>query len=513
MPLAQAPAAIIPRMAKGKGITTREDNYSEWYMDIVQQANLAEHSVVRGCMVIKPHGYRMWELMQGALDRMFKETGHQNAYFPLLIPKSFLSREAEHVEGFATECAVVTHHRLKSGPDGMEVDPDAKLEEEYVIRPTSETIIWDSYRKWIQSHRDLPLKINQWANVMRWELRPRLFLRTAEFLWQEGHTAHATYEDAEEEAKIIHDIYRKFAEDWLAVPVMAGVKSKTETFAGADHTYTIEAMTQDLKAIQAGTSHHLGQNFAKAFDVTYQNKEGQRELVWATSWGVSTRLIGTLIMAHSDDSGLIAPPRIAPVQVAIIPIGRGDDLERVIKRAEDLADDIKAQTWSHESLRVTVDDRDKSPGFKFNDWELHGACLRIELGPRDLEAGQCVFASRLGGDKITLPLDEVAAKLPAMLEAQQNELYDRAMKMREANTHRIDTWDEFKAQFKGDGGGGFVLAHWDGTEETEKRINEETKATIRLIPETPLAPGDDEPGECILTGRPSERRVVFAKAY
>ncbi len=499
-----------------KGITSREENYSEWYTDLVQKAGLADYSAVRGCMVIRPHGYAMWELMQSGLDRMFKETGHVNAYFPLFIPKSFMSREAEHVEGFAKECAVVTHHRLMNDPNGggVIVDPDSKLEEELIVRPTSETVIWNSYKKWIQSYRDLPLLINQWANVVRWEMRTRLFLRTAEFLWQEGHTAHATYDEAEQEALTILDIYRTFAEEYLCVPVVYGLKSKNETFPGADHTYCIEALTQDLRVIQAGTSHHLGQNFAKAFDVTFQTADGKLDHVWATSWGVSTRLIGTLIMVHSDDNGLVAPPRIAPVQVAIVPIGRGEQLEAVEAKADELAGHIRTSGWMGEPIRVNVDKREKmSPGFKFNDWELRGACLRVELGPRDLEAGQCVVASRLGGEKVTCSLDQVSDVIQEQLDSFQKTLFDRARDFRNANTKRVDTWDEFKETFGGEGGAGFVLAHWDGTPETEERIAEETKATIRCIPMVPFVPEDEEPGTCILTGKPSQRRVVFGKAY
>jgi len=492
-----------------EGITPRAENYAEWYNDLVKRAGLADNSVVRGCMVIKPHGYAIWEFMQRALDDMFKATGHVNAYFPLLIPKSFLSREAEHVEGFAKECAVVTHYRLKDTEDGVGVDPEARLEEELIIRPTSETIIWHSYKNWIQSYRDLPLLINQWANVMRWERRPRLFLRTAEFLWQEGHTAHATFEEAEQEALTILDIYRRFAEEWMAVPVVAGIKSEGEKFPGAHHTYTIEAMTQDLRAIQAGTSHHLGQNFAKAFDVTFQTSEGKLDHVYATSWGVSTRLIGTLLMVHSDDQGLVLPPRLAPVQVVIIPIGRGEQRVAVDQAANDLAGQLRSQ-----GLRVHVDMRDReSPGFKFADWELKGACLRVELGPRDLEAGQCVIARRDQEEKQTLALTEVAARAQAELDAMQANLFAKALAMREANTRRVDTWEEFRASFAGEGGGGFVVAHWDGTQETEDAIAEACGATIRCIPQTPLDPKDSEPGACVYSGKPSARRVVFAKAY
>ncbi len=502
-------------MSGGKGITPRAENYSQWYVDIVQKADLADYSAVRGCMVIKPHGYAMWEHMQGALDRMFKETGHVNAYFPLFIPKSFLAREAAHIEGFAKECAVVTHHRLKADPDhGIIVDPEAKLEEELIVRPTSETIIWNTYKGWIQSWRDLPLLINQWANVVRWEMRPRLFLRTAEFLWQEGHTAHATAAEAEEEALRMLGVYRDFMVDWLRVPVVTGPKSESEKFAGAAHTYTLEALTQDLRAIQAGTSHNLGQSFAKAFDVTFQTAEGKLEHVWATSWGVSTRMVGMLIMSHSDDQGLVAPPRVAPVQVVIVPIGRGEGLEAATAKCRELEAELKKTVWMDHPIRVKLDDRDKlSPGFKFNEWELKGACLRIELGPRDLEAGHCLLASRLGGDKKEVALADVAQAVAAGLDEINEALFARALAHREAHTKRVETWEEFKKCFDGEGGGGFVLAHWDGTPETEARIVEETKATIRCMPQPPLNPGDEEPGKCVLTGAPSARRVVFAKSY
>jgi len=505
-------------MANNLGITPRSENYSEWYNDLVLKADLADHSAVRGCMVIKPHGYALWELMQRALDDMFKATGHVNAYFPLFIPKSFFEREAEHVEGFAKECAVVTHHRLKPGPDGkgLIVDPDAKLEEELIVRPTSETVIWNTYSKWIQSYRDLPLLINQWANVVRWEMRTRLFLRTAEFLWQEGHTAHATYDEAEEEAMTILNVYRRFAEEWMAVPVLTGLKSEGEKFAGADHTYCIEALTQDLRAIQAGTSHHLGQNFAKAFGTQFQSKEGKLEYVYATSWGVSTRLIGALIMAHSDDKGFLCPPRLAPVQVAVLPLGK-DDATRGLTYpvADRIADSLRAIAWNGVPIRVKVDKREKeSPGFKYNDWELHGACVRVELGPRDLEAGHCVVARRDTGDKLTLPLDEaLAGEVAALLSAQQTALYDKALADREAHTVRVDTWEEFQKLFEGENAPGFVVAHWDGTQATADRISEVTKATIRCIPLTPLHPDDARPGACVLTGNPSPQRVVFAKAY
>jgi len=502
-------------MAKELGITARSENYAEWYNDLVKRADLAENSVVRGCMVIKPNGYAIWELMQAALDGMFKATGHVNACFPLLIPKSFFEREAKHVEGFAKECAIVTHHRLMpDGKGGLMPDPESELEEPYIIRPTSETIIWHSYKNWIQSYRDLPILINQWANVMRWELRPRLFLRTSEFFWQEGHTAHATSEEAEQESLTILDIYTRFCEEWMAVPVVAGIKTEGEKFPGADHTYTIEALTQDLRAIQAGTSHHLGQNFAKAFDVTYQSSEGKQEFVWATSWGVSTRLIGTLLMAHSDDNGFVCPPKLAPNQVVIVPIGRKDDWERVVAKSDEIANTLKSTVWSGLPIRVRVDKRDReSPGFKFNDWELKGACMRIELGPRDLEAGQCVIARRDGVEKRTVTIDQVVEAVCEDLTGLQQALLERARTLRDTNTKRVENWDEFKACFAGEGGGGFVLAHWDGTPETEKRINEETKATIRCIPRTPLDPSDVEPGKCVLTGNPSQQRVVFAKAY
>jgi prolyl-tRNA synthetase len=498
-----------------QGITARGDNYADWYNELVLRSDLADYSPVRGCMVIKPHGYALWELMQKALDDMFKQTGHVNAYFPLFIPKSFLAREAEHVEGFAKECAIVTHHRLKEGEGGLVVDPEAKLEEELIIRPTSETVIWHMYGKWIQSYRDLPILINQWANVVRWELRTRLFLRTAEFLWQEGHTAHATYDEAEEEALTILDIYRRFAEDWMAVPVVTGLKSENEKFAGAHHTYCIEALTQDLRAIQAGTSHHLGQNFAKAFDVTFQSSEGKLEHVYATSWGVSTRLIGTLIMAHSDDKGLVLPPRIAPIQVIFVPIGRDEETrEKTYKTADLLAGELGALMWRGSPIRAKVDKREKeTPGYKFNDWELKGACIRVEVGPRDLEQGQCVLARRDTGDKATVPIEHAVEAVMGMLDKIQDGLYQRALEFREQHTRRVDTWEEFEQIFSGEGGAGFVAAHWDGTSETEAEIAARTKATIRAIPIPPLDPADDEPGKCVLTGKPSERRVVFAKAY
>jgi prolyl-tRNA synthetase len=454
-------------------------------------------------MVIRPNGYAIWELMQRALDDMFKETGHVNACFPLLIPESFLKKEAEHVEGFAPQCAVVTHGGGKL------------LEEPLYIRPTSETIIWHCYKNWIQSYRDLPLLINQWANVFRWELRTRLFLRTAEFLWQEGHTAHATYEEAEAESRTILDVYARFCEEWMAVPVIKGIKTEAEKFAGADHTYCVESMTQDLRAIQAGTSHHLGQNFAKAFDVTFQSSEGKLEYVYATSWGVSTRLIGTLIMTHSDDKGLVAPPKLASTQVVLIPMGKDEDTRaKTYPVADRIAQDLKGLTWEGLKIRAKVDKREKeSPGFKYNDWELKGACLRIELGPRDLEANTCVLARRDTGEKITLPIDDVVGTIEAELSAMQKRLFDNAMALRAANMKRVDTWEEFKKTFDVEGGAGFVLAHWDGTSETELAIADETKATIRCIPLQPFDPADVLPGKCVMSGKPSQQRVVFAKAY
>ncbi|RYG88565.1 proline--tRNA ligase [bacterium] len=496
-----------------QALTTRAENYSDWYNELVERADLAEHSAVRGCMVIKPHGYAIWELMQGALDGMFKATGHVNAYFPLLMPKSFLEREAAHVEGFAKECAVVTHHRLMASPDGkgLVVDPDAKLAEELIIRPTSETIIWNQYTKWIQSYRDLPLLINQWANVMRWELRTRLFLRSSEFLWQEGHTAHATYDEAETEClTILNEAYTKFAEEWMAVPVVKGIKSEGEKFAGADHTYTIESLTQDLRAIQAGTSHHLGQNFAKAFGTQFTSAEGKLEYVYATSWGVSTRLIGALIMTHSDDKGLVLPPKLAPIQVVIVPMGRDEETRvKTFGEADRIAAELKTL-----GIRVKIDTREKeSPGFKYNYWELRGVPVRIEIGPRDLEAGTVVLARRDNGSKETVALHDSVDRASVLQDEIQQALYDRALAHRQANTKRVDTWDEFVNAFPGEGGGGFVVAHWDGTQETEDRIAEQTKATIRCIPLTPLEPSDEEPGVCVLTGKPSARRVVFARAY
>lgn len=499
-------------MSSNLGIPRRDENYADWYNELVVKADLAEHSSVRGCMVIKPHGYAMWELMQRALDDMIKETGHVNASFPLLIPKSFFDKEADHVEGFAKECAVVTHHRLKMGENGKELvpDPDAELEEPLIIRPTSETIIWNTYKKWIQSYRDLPILINQWANVMRWELRTRLFLRTAEFFWQEGHTAHATFEEAEAEAlTILHEVYAKFAEEWMAVPVVRGLKTENEKFAGADHSYCIEAMTQDRRAIQAGTSHHLGQNFAKAFDVQFQSAEGTREYVYATSWGVSTRLIGTLIMAHSDDRGFVCPPKIAPIQVVFVPMGKNEVLDQTTAVAKDLAAQLKTR-----GIRVKVDDRSKeSPGFKAKHWEMRGVCVRVDIGGRELEAGELGVTRRDNDEKAMVKVDEIVEYVAGLMPTIQQDLFARATAFMADNTSRVDTWEEFQKQFDGEGGGGFVLAHWDGTTETEEKISDLTKATIRCIPLVPLDPADNEPGACVLTGKPSKQRVVFAKAY
>jgi prolyl-tRNA synthetase len=499
-------------------ITARATDYSQWYLDIVNRAGLAENSDVRGCMVIKPHGYAIWEKMQRGLDRMFKDTGHVNAYFPLFIPKSFLAREEEMAEGFAKECAVVTHYRLKAVPgQGIEVDPAAKLEEELIIRPTSETIIWNTYKNWIQSYRDLPLLINQWCNVVRWEMRTRLFLRTAEFLWQEGHTAHATQKEAEDETRQMVEVYRAFAEDFMAMPVLVGPKSEGQKFPGAVYTLCIEAMMQDRRALQAGTSHFLGQNFAKAFDVQFQSKEGKREYAWATSWGVSTRLVGGLIMTHSDDQGLILPPRLAPVHVVIVPIFKTpEEKAGVLGAAQALAAavrDLPLREWlNYEPVTVKVDDREQyQPGFKFNEWELKGVPVRVELGPKDLAKNVCVLARRdlprKEAKEMNVPLAGAAARIGEMLQAMQADLFNRAKKFREANTHEIDSYEEFKKRIEEPGG--FFLAHWDGTRETEDRVAAETKATIRCIPFSRKA----EAGKCMVTGKPSAGRVVFAKAY
>jgi len=486
-----------------KKFTTREENYSQWYTDIVKHAQLAENSSVRGSMVIKPYGYAIWENMQKVLDQMFKDTGHENAYFPLFIPKSFFSKEADHVEGFAKECAVVTHYRLRNGVNGIEVDPDAKLEEELIVRPTSETIIWDTYKKWVQSYRDLPILVNQWANVVRWEMRTRLFLRTAEFLWQEGHTAHATEAEAVAEAKQMLEVYADFAENWMAVPVLKGTKSPNERFAGALNTYCIEAMMQDGKALQAGTSHFLGQNFAKAFDVKYLSKENKQEYVWATSWGVSTRLIGALIMAHSDDQGLVLPPKLAPVQVVIIPIYRkAGQLEEISEKVAGLIKNLRAK-----GLRVKYDDRDtQKPGFKFAEYEYKGVPVRLAIGPRDLENGTVEVARRDTLTKETMPIEGIEDKLVALMGVIQKNLFDRAYQFREENSREVNSWDEFLVEIEK---GGFLYAHWDGTPETEQKIKEETKATIRAI----LLDAPHEEGKCIYSGKPSSKRVVFARAY
>ncbi len=486
-------------------ITPRAQDYSQWYNDLVKEAGLAEHSSVKGCMVIKPYGFAIWEKMQAELDKRFKETGHQNAYFPLFIPKSFLSKEAAHIEGFAKECAVVTHYRLKSdGKGGVIVDPEARLEEELIVRPTSETIIWNTYKNWIQSYRDLPLLINQWANVVRWEMRTRLFLRTTEFLWQEGHTAHATSQEAEAETKQMLDIYADFAENFMAMPVIKGTKTANERFAGAVDTLCIEAMMQDGKALQAGTSHFLGQNFAKAFDVKFSDKTGKLEYVWATSWGVSTRLIGALIMAHSDDDGLVLPPSLAPIQVIIVPIYRQpEELQKISDAAAVLMKELKAQ-----GISVKYDDDDtKKPGWKFAESELKGIPLRIAIGPRDLENGTAEVVMRDTKMKQVITFSELHKEVPKLLQQIQEGIYLKALKKREENTYYPNTWDEFTEIMKGEGG--FAWAHWDGTEETELKIKELTKATIRCIP----FDRREEQGQCILTGQPSAGRVIFAKAY
>jgi prolyl-tRNA synthetase len=489
-----------------KFLTNREENYSQWYNDLVIKADLAENSVVRGCMVIKPYGYAIWEKIQAELDRKFKATGHVNAYFPLFIPKSFFSKEAAHVEGFAKECAVVTHYRLKHSPDGKEliVDPDAKLEEELVVRPTSETIIWNTYKDWIHSYRDLPLLINQWANVVRWEMRTRLFLRTTEFLWQEGHTAHATREEAQEEAMRMLGVYADFAENFMALPVIRGVKTESEKFAGAIDTYTIEALMQDGKALQGGTSHFLGQNFARAFDVQFTNQEGKLDYVWATSWGVTTRLIGALIMAHADNNGLVLPPRLAPIQVVIIPIYKGNEQ---LESISGIATDLKCKL-EKAGLSVKYDDRDtQKPGFKFADYELKGVPVRLAIGPRDAENGTVEVARRDNLTKETISRDNVVAYVTALMDEIHKNIYRKATDFRTGNTYTVDSWDEFRDIIENKGG--FVMAHWDGTSETEGQIKNLTKATIRAIPfNTP-----DEEGKCILTGKPSHRRVLFARAY
>ncbi len=488
-----------------KKLTSREENYSQWYNDIVQEADLAENSGVRGCMVIKPYGYAIWEKMQSQLDKMFKETGHVNAYFPLFIPKSYLSKEADHVEGFAKECAVVTHYRLKNSEDGrgVVVDPEAKLEEELIVRPTSETIIWDTYRKWIQSYRDLPLLINQWANVVRWEMRTRLFLRTAEFLWQEGHTAHSTKEEAIDETKKMIGIYADFCQNFMGMPVILGKKSDNERFAGALDTYTIEALMQDGKALQAGTSHFLGQNFAKAFDVKYTTKEGKQEHVWATSWGVTTRLIGALIMTHSDDYGLVLPPKLAPYQVVIIPIYKGDDeYQRVNTEALKVMKSLQEK-----GISVKYDNRNThKPGWKFAEYELKGVPVRLALGPRDIDNGTIEIARRDTLNKETSKIVNIASQVKILLNNIQENMYNKALDFRKNRTFTAESKDEFVSLIDE---GGFVYAHWDGTEQTEELIKKETKATIRCIP----LDSDKEEGVCIFTQKPSKQRVLFAKAY
>jgi prolyl-tRNA synthetase len=486
-------------------LTKQSVDFSAWYNEVVQQAQLAEHSGVKGCMVIRPYGYALWENMQRILDDMFKSAGVQNAYFPLFIPMSFMAKEAEHVEGFAKECAIVTHHRLRAAEGGgLEPDPDSRLEEPLVIRPTSETIIWSTYARWIQSYRDLPLLLNQWANVVRWEMRTRLFLRTAEFLWQEGHTAHATEEECEQFAQKMLGTYTRFAEEYLAVPVIQGIKTEGQKFAGAERTLCIEALMKDGKALQAGTSHNLGQNFARAFNVTFQNQSGQRELVYATSWGVSTRLIGAVVLTHGDDQGLILPPRVAPTQLVIVPIYKsGDERKDTVERAHRLREELVRA-----GVRVHVDERDQlRPGWKFAEHEVRGVPLRAELGPRDLEKDQVTLVSRLGGPKEPAPLSTLAEKLPGVLDAFHRELYDRASDFRHKNTFFVDTWEEFKDKLESPGG--FLMAHWDGTQETEDRIQEQTKATVRCIPFDQAA----EEGRCIFSGKPSQGRVIFARAY
>ena len=489
-----------------KVLTSRKENYAQWYNDLVIKAGLAENSAVRGCMVIKPYGYAIWEKMQAELDRMFKETGHENAYFPLFIPKSFFSKEADHVEGFAKECAVVTHYRLKNDEQGggVVIDPDAKLEEELIVRPTSETIIWNTYKNWIQSYRDLPILVNQWANVVRWEMRTRLFLRTAEFLWQEGHTAHATRKEAEEETRQMIDVYADFAQNYMALPVIQGHKSEGERFAGALDTLAIEALMQDGKALQAGTSHFLGQNFAKAFDVTFTDKTGKLDHVWATSWGVSTRLMGALIMAHSDDNGLVLPPKLAPNQVVIVPIYRNDEqYETVCQKGEEIK-----KALLKKGISVKFDKRDtQKPGWKFAEYELKGVPVRLALGMRDIENGTIEVARRDTLEKEVVPVEGLPDKIAGLLDDIQDGIYKKALKFREEHITYVDTWDEFIDILENKGG--FIMAHWDGTSETEERIQSETKASIRVIPfDNKL-----EDGKCIYSGKPSKQRVLFAKAY
>ena len=488
-----------------KGLPKRSENYSEWYNEIVKRAELAENSAVRGCMVIKPYGYAIWEKMQRALDDMFKATGHQNAYFPLFVPKSFLEKEEEHAEGFAKECAVVTHYRLKPNPEGkgLIVDPNAKLEEELIIRPTSEAIIWNAYKGWIQSWRDLPLLINQWANVVRWEMRTRIFLRTAEFLWQEGHTAHATEAEAIEESEKMLGVYATFAEDWMALPVLKGIKTPNERFAGAEETYCIEGLMQDGKALQAGTSHFLGQNFARSFDVQFTNREGKLEYAWATSWGVSTRLMGALIMAHSDDNGLVLPPKLAPIQVVIVPIYKSEeDLAKISEKVLPVFEELKAR-----GISVKYDDDDKQrSGWKFAEYELRGVPVRLGIGLRDLENGTIEVARRDTLTKESRSLEGVAGYVADLLDEIQTSIYQKALNFREQNTFRVDTWEDFNTQIEK---GGFISAHWDGSGETEEKIKQETKATIRCIP----LDAPEEAGACVYSGKPSNRRVIFARAY
>lgn len=490
-----------------KEVTNKEENYSQWYNNLVTKADLAENSAVRGCMVIKPYGYAIWEKMQAQLDKMFKATGHQNAYFPLFIPKSFLSREAEHVEGFAKECAVVTHHRLMANPDGpgVVVDPDARLEEELIVRPTSETIIWNSYKNWIKSYRDLPILCNQWANVVRWEMRTRLFLRTAEFLWQEGHTAHATAAEAMEEADRMVHVYAEFARKYMAMPVVVGHKSEHERFAGALDTLTIEAMMQDGKALQAGTSHFLGQNFAKAFDVKFADKEGKLDYVWATSWGVSTRLMGALIMCHSDNNGLVLPPALAPIQVVMVPIYKGEEeLNLMRDYMQNLGKELDAAGISYK-----IDDRDNvRSGFKFAEWELKGVPVRLVIGKRDIEKGVVELARRDNMEKKEVSREGIASHILGLLDGIQRNIYDKALAFREANVRKVDTWEDFKEEIEK---GGFLLCHWDGTAETEEKIQEETKATIRCIPVDSYVVKEE--GKCVYSGKPSTQRVIFARSY
>ena len=489
-----------------KEITSRQENYSQWYNDIVTRADLAENSPVRGCMVIKPHGFAIWENMQSILDKMFKDTGHSNAYFPLFIPKSFFSKEASHVEGFAKECAVVTHYRLKNDEDGkgIVVDNNAKLEEELIVRPTSETIIWHTYKGWIQSYRDLPILVNQWANIVRWEMRTRLFLRTAEFLWQEGHTAHATKEEALEETKRMIDVYADFAENYMAMPVLKGTKTDSDRFAGAEETYTIEALMQDGKALQSGTSHFLGQNFAKAFDVTFTDQSGKLDYVWATSWGVSTRLMGALIMAHSDDNGLVLPPKLAPTQVVIVPIyKKSAQLDQISEKANEIKQQLQDR-----GISVKYDDRDtQTPGWKFSEYEMKGVPVRLAIGPRDMENGTVEVARRDTLEKELTAQDGVIDYVEKLLDDIQHQIYQKALEFRKANTYKVDDYEEFKDIMNNKGG--FVEAHWDGTAETEQKIKDETKATIRCVP----IDGEKEDGKCIYSGKPSKQRVVFARAY